>query len=126
MARKLPPSAYVVPVPSTAGRRSVVNVFGTPRAREWVVPEGGTEVGKKAAVLQHEIAHQLRATILLSEWGSLAEFARQHESVSYDRLRGVLSGDIWMRFEDIVEISTLLDLRAKVTLMARDAEVDSG
>ena len=126
MARKLPPSAYVVPVPSTAGRRSVVNVFGTPRAREWVVPDGGTEVGKKAAELQHEIAHQLRDTILLSEWGSLAEFARQHESVSYDRLRGVLSGDIWMRFEDIVEISTLLDLRAKVTLMARDAEVDSG
>jgi len=126
MARKLPPSAYAVPVPSTAGRRSVVNVFGTPRAREWVVPDGGTEVGKKAAQLQHEIAHQLRDTILLSEWGSLAEFARQHESVSYDRLRGVLSGDIWMRFEDIVEISTLLDLRAKVTLMARDAEVDSG
>ena len=126
MARKLPPSAYVVPVPSTAGRRSVVNVFGTPRAREWVVPEGGTEVGRKAAELQHEIAHQLRDTILLSEWGSLAEFARQHESVSYDRLRGVLSGDIWMRFEDIVETSAFMDLRANVTFTVQDAEVDPG
>ena len=126
MARKLPPSAYVVPVPSTAGRRSVVNVFGTPRAREWVVPDGGTEVGKKAAELQHEIAHQLRDTILLSEWGSLAEFARQHESVSYDRLRGVLSGDIWMRLEDIVEISSLLDLLANMNFMAQDAEVNPG
>ena len=126
MARKLPPSAYTVPVPSTAGRRSVVNVFGTPRAREWVVPDGGTEVGKKAAELQHEIAHQLRDTILLSEWGSLAEFARQHESVSYDRLRGVLSGDIWMRLEDIVEISSLLDLLANMNFMAQDAEVNPG
>ena len=126
MARKLPPSAYTVPVPSTAGRRSVVNVFGTPRAREWVVPDGGTEVGKKAAQLQHEIAHQLRDTILLSEWGSLAEFARQHESVSYDRLRGVLSGDIWMRLEDIVEISSLLDLLANMNFMAQDAEVNPG
>ena len=90
------------------------------------MPDGGSEVGKEAAELQHEIARQLRDTILLSEWGSLAEFARQHESVSYDRLRGVLSGDIWMRFEDIVEISTLLDLRANVTFMAQDAEVDPG
>ena len=120
VARKLPPSAYVDPVPSSASRRSVVNVFGTPRARQWKIPNDGTVVGMAAAQLQHSLARQFRDSIAVSEWGSLAEFARQHDHISYDRLRGILSGDMWMRFEDVAELSDLLGLDAKVILKKRD------
>lgn len=114
VARKLPPSAYVEPVRSSASRRTLVNVFGTPRARKWKVPTGGTAVGLAAAQMQHQVAWELRDAIALSEWGSLAEFARQHDGVSYDRFRGVLSGDVWIRIEDIVELTALLGLHMRI------------
>ena len=120
MARKLRPSAYAVPVQSKTGNRSIINVFGTLRARDWLVSEGGTDAGKRAAELQHQIAHQIRDAILLSEWGSLAEFARQHQDISYDRLRGVLSGDIWMRLEDVAEWSNLLGLEIQITVAVQE------
>ena len=116
VARKLPPSTYVEPVPSSASRRSLVNVFGTPRARLWRIPEGGSAIGLEAARLQHVVARQLRDAIAVSEWGSLAEFARQHVGISYDRLRGILSGDNWMRFEDVVELANLLGLNVQIEL----------
>jgi hypothetical protein len=116
VARKLPPSAYIEPARSSASRRTLVNVFGTPRARKWKLPSGGTAVGLAAAQLQHQIAWEFRDAIALSEWGSLAEFARQHDGVSYDRFRGVLSGDVWMRTEDFVELAELLGLRARIVL----------
>jgi hypothetical protein len=122
VARKLPPSAYVDPAPSSASRRSLVNVFGTPRARNWKIPTDGTDVGLAAAQLQHSAARRFRDSIAISEWGSLAEFARQHDHISYDRLRGILSGDMWMRLEDVAEISELLGLDVKVILKQRDHE----
>jgi hypothetical protein len=119
MARKLPPSSYLKPAPASAGRRSLVNVFGTPRAHQWEIPLGGSDTGLRAAQLQHQAARQLRDSILLSEWGSLAEFARQHDGVSYDRLRGILSGDVWMRFDDIAQLSLLLMLDPQLKLLGR-------
>jgi hypothetical protein len=80
---------------------------------------GGSDTGLRAAQLQHQAARQLRDSILLSEWGSLAEFARQHDGVSYDRLRGILSGDVWMRFDDIAQLSLLLMLDPQLKLLGR-------
>ena len=115
MPRKPAPSAYLKPV-VTSSRRSVVNVFGTSRARQWRQPAGGTEAGLRAAQLQHQIARQLRAAILDSDAGNLAEFARRYDRLSYDRLRGIMKGDVWMRLEDVAEIAHLLDLVVKVSL----------
>lgn len=116
MARKLAPSAYVEPAMSTAARRSLVNVFGTPRAKQWRVPASGTDVGLRAAQLQHELARQFRDVINASEAGNIAEFARRSPVFTYDRLRGILSGDVWMRLEDVAELSHLLGLRALLSL----------
>ncbi len=116
MARKLAPSAYVEPASSTAARRNWVNVFGTPRARQWRVPTSGTEAGLRAARLQHELALQLREAITASEAGNIAEFTRRNPVFTYDRLRGILSGDVWMRLEDVAELSHLLGLRAVFSL----------
>ena len=116
MPRRLPPSTYLEPGESTAARRTRVNVFGTPRARSWRVPDGGTEQSLRAAQLQHAIAVQLRDAITVSEYGNQAEFARRRPEFTYDRLRGVLSGDIWMRLEDITEISHLLGVQPLVNL----------
>ena len=116
MPRKLAPSEYVEPANSTAARRSVVNVFGTPRARQWLVPSGGSAAGLRAAQLQHELAKQFRDAIAASDAGNIAEFTRRNTAFTYDRLRGILSGDVWMRLEDVAELSHLLGLRAVVHL----------
>ena len=116
MARKRAPSAYVEPASSTAARRSLVNVFGTPRAKQWRVPVAGTEAGLRAAQLQHELARQFRDAINASDAGNVSEFTRRHPAFTYDRLRGILSGDVWMRLEDIAELSHLLGLRASVSV----------
>src|SRR5665213_1185178 len=113
MARRIPPAAYLEPVKSSTTRRSFVNAFGTPRARTWSIPKGGSQSGALAAKLQHDIARQLRDAIATSEWGSLAEFARQHGDISYDRLRGVLSGDVWIRLEDAAVLAELLGLQIR-------------
>jgi hypothetical protein len=118
MARKLAPSAYVEPAMSTAARRSLVNVFGTPRAKQWRVPESGTYVGLRAARLQHELARQFRDAINASDAGNVSEFTRRHPAFTYDRLRGILSGDVWMRLEDVAELSHLLGLHASFGLEA--------
>lgn len=94
----------------------MVNVFGTPRARNWKIPAEGTTVGLAAAQLQHSAARRFRDAIAVSEWGSLAEFARRHDHLSYDRLRGILSGDIWMRLEDIAEMSELLGMEPRIEM----------
>ena len=119
MARKLAPSAYVEPASSTAARRTLVNVFGTPRAKQWRVPASGTEAGLRAAQLQHELARQFRDAINASDAGNLSEFTRRHPAFTYDRLRGILSGDVWMRLEDVAELSHLLGLRAMCVLEAQ-------
>jgi hypothetical protein len=116
MARKLAPSAYVEPASSTAARRSLVNVFGTPRAKQWRVPVSGTEAGLRAAQLQHELAKQFRDAINASDAGNVSEFTRRNPAFTYDRLRGILSGDVWMRLEDMAELSHLLGLRAFVSV----------
>jgi hypothetical protein len=122
MARKLAPSAYVEPASSTAARRNLVNVFGTPRAKRWRVPTTGTEAGLRAARLQHELARQFRDAISASESGNVAEFTRRNTAFTYDRLRGILSGDVWMRLEDVAELSHLLGLRALVSLWEEQRE----
>lgn len=118
MARRIPPSAYVRPVETRAVKRPLVNVFGTPRALVWSVPDDGTEVGLRAAQLQHEIACQVRDAISTSQWLSLAEFSRSNASFTYDRLRGILSGDLWMRLEDVAELAQILGLRPRFLLEA--------
>lgn len=115
MARKLAPSAYLEPAPSTAARRNLVNVFGTPRAKQWRVPVSGSDAGLRAAQLQHQLARQFRDAINASDAGNVSEFTRRHPAFTYDRLRGILSGDVWMRLEDIAELSHLLGLRAFVS-----------
>ncbi len=121
MPRKLAPSEYLEPANSTASRRAVVNVFGTPRARQWRVPPGGTDAGLRAAQLQHQMAKQLRDAITAGEAGNIAEFTRRHGAFTYDRLRGILSGDVWMRLEDVAELSHLLGLRMAIALEAEEA-----
>lgn len=76
----------------------------------------------RAAHLQHELARQLRDAISSSDAGNIAEFARRHPTFTYDRLRGVLSGDIWMRLEDVAELSHLLGQRALFRLTDQDQE----
>jgi hypothetical protein len=114
MPRKVPPSAYVEPLPASTARRAVVNPFGTLQAETWAVPAGGTDSGLRAAVLQHQIAQQLREAITTSEPGTLAELCRQHAGLSYERLRGVLAGDVWMRLDDIAEMAHALGLTATI------------
>lgn len=114
--RKPPPSAYVEPAQSSAARRTVVNVFGTPRARDWRIPEDGTRAGLLAAQLQHDIARRLRDAISEDDAGNVLEFTRRHPEVTYDRLRGVLSGDLWMRLEDVAQLADLLGLEPEVSL----------
>ena len=85
------------------------------------MPAAGTEAGLRAAQLQHALARQFRDAISSSDEGNIAEFARRHSAFTYDRLRGILSGDVWMRLEDVAELSHLLGLRALVSLEAQDA-----
>ena len=80
------------------------------------VPTAGTEAGLRAAQLQHELARQFRDAISASDAGNLSEFTRRNPAFTYDRLRGILSGDVWMRLEDVAELSHLLGLRASVSV----------
>jgi hypothetical protein len=114
--RKLPPSAYAVPRPASTARRAVINPFGTPQAETWSVPEAGSDGGLRAALLQHRIARQIRDAIADSESGTLAELCRRHRHLSYERLRGVLAGDVWMRLDDIAETAHVLELDVVVSL----------
>lgn len=116
MARRLPPADYLEPVESTGPRRTTVNVFGTPRARTWRVPSGGSDAGLRAAKLQHQLARRFRDAIAVSDAGSVAEFTRRHDAFTYDRLRGILAGDVWMRLEDVAELAHLLGLRTSFRL----------
>ncbi len=110
MPRRIPPSAYLEPGKSTAPRRPEVNLFGTPRARTWRIPQGGTESGLRGAQLQHQISRRLRDAITVSDYGTARALAREHDLITYDRLRGVLSGDVWMRLEDVAGLAYLLGL----------------
>ena len=125
MPRRIPPSAYLEPGKSTAPRRPEVNLFGTPRARTWRIPEGGTESGLRGAQLQHQISRQLRDAITVSDYGNARALARERDGITYDRLRGVLSGDVWMRLEDVAGLALLLRLEPVVALEAvgSDGEV---
>ena len=114
--RKLPPSAYAEPRPASTARRAVINPFGTPQAEVWAVPEDGSDGGLRAALLQHQIAQQIRDVIADSDAGTLAELCRRHRHLSYERLRGVLAGDVWMRLEDIAETAHVLELDVVVNL----------
>lgn len=114
MPRRLPPNAYAVQIPA-AGRlkRDTVNPFGTRRLKAWTLPPGGTEAGLRAARLQHDTAQSLRDAIQKSEHGSVAEFSRTCPDLTYERLRAILSGDAWMRLEDIAIMTTHLGLAAE-------------
>ena len=116
MARKLQPCAFVQLAESTSAKRTQVNVFGTARARNWFIPEDGSEKELLAAQLQHRIAVQIRGAITQSDAGNPAEFARRHDELTYARLRGVLSGSLWMRMDDLSGIAHLLGLVPVVTL----------
>ncbi len=78
------------------------------------MPEDGTDGGLRAALLQHQIAQQIRDAIANSEAGTLAELCRRYRQLSYERLRGVLAGDVWMRLDDIAEIGHVLELDVTV------------
>jgi hypothetical protein len=115
MARKVPPSAYAVPRAATTSRRSTINPFGTNRLKEWQMPEGGTTLGQAAAKLQHETAGIFRNLINQSHFGSVAELARNNSEISYERLRAILTGDMWMRFEDIALLASQLGVSPVVS-----------
>lgn len=84
------------------------------------MPEGGTEVGLQAAQLQHALAHKFRGFLNQSEEGSIAEFARRHPEISYERLRAVLTGDMWMRLEDIAILTTLMGLNVTIGVESKE------
>lgn len=73
--------------------------------------------GLNAAKMQHEVAMQLRVAILASQYGTPRELARQHPDISYERLRALLSGDAWMRFEDMAAVAAILGLELHMTLL---------
>lgn len=124
MGRRLPPSAYAVAAPSGTARRPQVNPFGTPRLREWHLPEGGTEEGLGGAQIQHQFARKFRAAINEDESGSIAEFARRHPQFSYERLRAILTGDAWMRLEDVAALTRLLGLELRINLSPKVGDID--
>jgi hypothetical protein len=72
------------------------------------MPEGGSVLGQSAAKFQHETATKFRQLINLSEFGSVAEFSRNSPEISYERLRAILTGDMWMRLEDIALLASKL------------------
>lgn len=111
MSRRIPPASYAVPREGTTSRRTTVNPFGTPRLQKWRIPEGGNATGLLAAQLQHELARRFRGFINQSEEGSIAEFSRRHVGISYERLRAVLTGDMWMRLEDIALLADRMGLQ---------------
>lgn len=119
MPRKIVPSGYLEPVRSAATKRTLVNVFGTPRARKWSVPAGGSKAGLRAAQLQHEIAMRLRDAIEASDAGNPSELVRRHDGITYDRLRGILSGDVWMRLEDVAELAAFLKVKPAISFEDR-------
>ena len=84
------------------------------------MPEGGTDAGIRAARFQHDIALQLREAIAASDSKTVAEFVRRSDGFTYDRVRAILSGDLWMRLDDVVELSHQLGLRPSVRLEAED------
>ena len=105
-------------------RKGWTGMKGTPfPAKSWVVEDGmirttedGSDGGLRAALLQHQIAQQIRDVIADSDAGTLAELCRRHRHLSYERLRGVLAGDVWMRLEDIAETAHVLELDVVVNL----------
>ena len=66
--------------------------------------------------MQHDLARQFRDAITESDAGNVAEFTRRNPVFTYDRLRGILSGDVWMRMEDIAELSHLLSRRVSISI----------
>jgi hypothetical protein len=79
------------------------------------MPEGGTNLGQAAAKLQHETAGIFRNLINQSHFGSVAELARNNSEISYERLRAILTGDMWMRFEDIALLASQLGVSPVVS-----------
>ncbi|MDA3014850.1 MAG: hypothetical protein O3A89_04710 [Actinomycetota bacterium] len=112
MARRLPPSAYVVPIPRGAGRRTAINPFGTDEKITWQIPDGGDENLLRAAQLQHRLALRFRTEITNSPWGTTSDLVAESDDLTYDRTRAVLAGDLWMRLDDITALSHQLGLHA--------------
>lgn len=79
-----------------------------------------------AARLQHDLATALRDAIARDDAGKIAEFVRRHPEFTYDRLRGILSGDMWMRLDDITELARLLGLTVRIEFNPTDSNRDSG
>lgn len=59
---------------------------------------------------------QLRVKILASEYSTPRELARQRPEIAYERLRAILAGDSWMRFEDLAALAEILGLEMQITL----------
>lgn len=114
MPRKVPPAAYAVLQESGTARRSLVNPFGTGRLRDWRMPEGGTPEGLEGAQLQHRVVRKVREALLQRDEMSIAEFTREHDEFTYERLRSLLAGDAWMRMEDLAALSRLLGLSVTI------------
>lgn len=112
MARRLPPSAYVVPIERSEGRRTLINPFGAADKVMWQVPDGGDENSLRAAQLQHRLATRFRSAITNSHWGTTSDFVADSDLLTYDRTRAILAGDLWMRLEDIAALSHQLGLGA--------------
>jgi len=110
MARRLPPSAYVVPIERSGGRRTLINPFGTSADINWQIPVGGDENSLRAAQLQHRLATRFRSEITNSEWGTTSDLVADSDLLTYDRTRAILAGDLWMRLDDIAALSHQLGL----------------
>lgn len=126
MPRKIPPSEYAVPRLATSGRRSTVNPFGTARLQNWQIPPGGTEIEKVAAQVQHQVARKFRDLINQSQFGSIAEFARANPEISYERLRSILAGDSWMRFQDMALLADRLGARLEFDVVSTQLKKQNG
>lgn len=86
------------------------------------MPEGGTPLAQFAAQFQHDAARKFRDLLNQSQFGSVAEFARNTPEISYERLRAILTGDMWMRLEDIALISRQLNVRPVVNFETQPSE----
>lgn len=86
------------------------------------MPDGGTPLAQVAAQFQHDAARKFRDLLNTSQFGSIAEFARNTPEISYERLRAILTGDMWMRMEDIALLSQQLKVRPVVEFGAQTFE----
>ena len=54
--------------------------------------------------------------------GSVADFAREPPECAYERLCAILSGDAWMRLDDVEALTRLLGLELSIKVSLKEAD----